>query len=126
MNFLKTSALVLASFLTISANAAASVPYKFYRHIGLIYAQEGEVYKNDRGGVTAKVLVNMPTCNEFSNLRGYIGFSFRANDGGYFNNYKYFVDYKDGYNHIEAFVNVPFDMSERGILTLTDNTYCEY
>ncbi|BAQ66009.1 hypothetical protein GM3709_2774 [Geminocystis sp. NIES-3709] len=116
-----TGLAVFGSFMS----SAKAVDYIFNKYSGNVYILTGEVYKNDIGGVTATARVNMPTCNNSSRLKGYITFNFKSEDGGYFSNYTYDVLGKEGRNNVEAFVNVPYLMSDRGILTLVDNTFCE-
>ncbi len=98
--------------------------YHFNQHIGFMWVSTAEVYKNNIGGVTAIAYVNMPTCGSRSRLAGHVVFSYKASDGGYFQNYKFPVAGYEGYNGVRAFVNVPYDMSDNGLLTLTDGTYC--
>jgi hypothetical protein len=107
------------------ALASSDNYYTFKEHVGYVWVDVVNLYKNASGGVTASVLVNLPTCNNFSNLAGYINFSFVSEDGGYFNNYKYYVSGKEGRNNVNAFVNVPYDMSTNGRLYITDETFCQ-
>lgn len=103
---------------------ASAGDYTFNRHIGNIYVGSASVYKNVSDGVSAIANVGLPTCGTTSKLQGYVTFSYKANDGGYFNNYKYNISGQEGAN-VTAYVNVPSSMSGSGNLVIGDNTWCE-
>lgn len=103
---------------------ADTTEYHYNQHVGNIWVGGAKVYNNVSGGVTAIATVNMPTCGPFSYLTGYINFSYSSDNGGYFSNYKFYVEGYEGYDNVTAFVNVPYDMSTNGTLYITDETYC--
>lgn len=112
------------SFLALGSPVLAA-DFQFNRHVGNVYVGKAQVYKNNLNGVTAVANVNMPTCDNFSYLSGYITFNFISEDGGYFNNYRFYVDGYEGDNNVKAFVNIENSpMSDRGYLQIIDNTYC--
>jgi hypothetical protein len=111
---------VCGSYIT----PALAGDYTFNKHIGNIYVGSASVYKNVSNGVSATANVGLPSCGTTSKLQGYVTFSYKANDGGYFNNYKYNVTGQEGAN-VTAYVNVPQSMSGDGNLVIGDNTWCE-
>lgn len=109
---------------TVMPALAETTEYSFYQYIGDIWVGKAKVYNNKSGGVTATAEVNMPTCGAFSYLKGYINFDYVSEGGGHFSNYKFYVEGKEGYHNVNAFVNVPYNMSSNGKLNITDKTYC--
>ena len=123
-NQLLVSVVAGLSALNLSLPAEA-VEYKFNKHVGSFWVHYAQVYRNDVGGVTATAKVNVGTCPLGSDLRGYLNFSFVPYSGGYFENYKFYIYGYEGQRNVEVFVNVPYDMSDSGVLTLEDFTYCD-
>ena len=124
-NLVAAATIGLTTIGTAVAPALADTNYVYNEYVGDIWVGTMNLYKNRSGGVTAAGRVNLPTCSAFSNLAGYLNFSYVADDGGYFSNYKFYVGGLEGRNNVEAFVNVPYNMSTNGRMLLTDNTYCD-
>lgn len=115
---------VLSSVLVSLPVVAQPVQYKFNRYAGGVWLHDAVMYENVDNGVTVKLKVNMPSCDSYSNLAGYIGFYYKANDGGWFSG-RFSVWGYEGMNNVVTWVNAPYEMSPSGNLSITDNTYCE-
>ena len=126
-NLLAAATIGLTTMGAAVAPAFADNYYTFNRHIGDVWVGKANLYKNtDDGGVTVTANVNMPTCDSFSHLTGYIYFSYTSKNGGYFKNYAFDVTGYEGQNNIEAYANVPYNMTTNGNLVITDATYCDF
>ena len=130
---MKLQNLVAAATIGLTTLGASVAPaladsrdayYTYNQHIGDVWVGTANIYANDTGGTTVTAKVNMPTCDRFSHLVGFINFSYRAEDGGYFNNYRFNVTGYEGYNNVTAFANIPHRMSANGTLVIKDETYC--